>query len=238
MRVNQSACVILISSLSWTTATTETEFKSIYHQCTKEERLNHPHLCTLLNYASTDPIHLANELYRWSRDVGLILDMPLNDLQIMDQVHDASHSKLIANSATTSKRNLLRSETSIVEKAATLPTVIAHGMGDSCFNHGMVRFTSHISSLTSTYAKCIPTGSKKHTDIMNGFLLDMDSSVDIFASQIQSTPQFKDGFNAIGLSQGNNIIRGYIAKYNNPPVNSFLSLNGVNAGTGTFLCLK
>lgn len=233
-----SNCIILslISALSWTAAA-ETQFKSDYHQCTEKERLLHPHLCILLNDASADPIRLANELYRWSRDVGFIFDMTLNnDLPTVNQNRDALPSILAARAATASKRQMLRAKESAVVDRVGLPTVVAHGMGDSCFNSGMIHFTSHISTLTSTYAQCIPTGSTQHTDTMNGFFLNMDASVDIFASQIQSIPQFKDGFNAIGLSQGNNIIRGYIAKYNDPPVNTFISANGVNGGTGTFLC--
>lgn len=34
------------------------------------------------------------------------------------------------------------------------------------------------------------------------------------------------------FSQGNNVIRGHIAKYNAPTVQTFLSINGVNAGEG------
>lgn len=234
MLVNASKCIIvsLISALSWTAAS-ESQFKSDHHQCTENERLVHPHLCVLLDYKSADPIHLANELHRWSRDVGFIFDMTLNnDLPTVNQNRDALPSILAARAATASKRQMLRAKESAVVDRVALPTVVAHGMGDSCFNSGMIHFTSHISTLTSTYAQCIPTGSTQHTDTMNGFFLNMDASVDIFASQIQSIPQFKDGFNAIGLSQGNNIIRGYIAKYNDPPVNTFISANGVNGGTG------
>jgi len=234
MLVNASKCIIvsLISALSWTAAS-ESQFKSDHHQCTENERLVHPHLCVLLDYKSADPVHLANELHRWSRDVGFIFNMPSNDdPQIINQNRDALPSAVAVRDTTASKRQLLRVKGPAVVDQAVLPTIVAHGMGDSCFNSGMIKFTSHISSLTSTYAKCIPTGSTQHTDTNNGFFLSMDASVDIFASQIQSIPQFKDGFNAIGLSQGNNIIRGYIARYNDPPVNTFISVNGVNGGTG------
>ncbi len=60
----------------------------------------------------------------------------------------------------------------------------------------------------------------------------MDASIDIFATKVKNDPKLKDGFNAVGFSQGNNLIRGYIARYNNPPVKTFLSINGVNAGVG------
>jgi palmitoyl-protein thioesterase len=60
----------------------------------------------------------------------------------------------------------------------------------------------------------------------------MDASIDVFASKIMLDEKLRNGFHAIGFSQGNNIIRGYIARYNSPTVSTFLSINGVNAGVG------
>jgi palmitoyl-protein thioesterase len=40
----------------------------------------------------------------------------------------------------------------------------------------------------------------------------MDASVDVFAAKIQADPNLALGFNAIGFSQGNSLIRGYIQK--------------------------
>lgn len=60
----------------------------------------------------------------------------------------------------------------------------------------------------------------------------MDYNVDVFAAKVFADPKLANGFYAIGLSQGNNVIRGYISKYNNPPVKRFVSINGVNAGVG------
>ena len=42
-------------------------------------------------------------------------------------------------------------------------------------------------------------------------------------------PKLANGFNAFGLSQGNNLIRGYIQKYNDPPCHTFMSICGINA---------
>jgi len=39
-------------------------------------------------------------------------------------------------------------------------------------------------------------------------------------------------FNVIGYSQGNLIIRAYIEKYNDPPVESFISMHGPMMGKG------
>merc|ERR1712110_1346087 len=63
---------------------------------------------------------------------------------------------------------------------------------------------------------------------------NMDKSVDIFAKKIQADPKLKGGFNAIGFSQGNSLIRGYIHKYNDPPVNAFISVHGTVMGVAAF----
>merc|ERR1712166_478729 len=113
-----------------------------------------------------------------------------------------------------------------------LPTVVAHGMGDSCFNPGMESITKAIGTKTGAYSVCIPTGPTQSIDTINGFLMNMDDSIDMFAKSIQADPKLAQGFNAAGFSQGNSLIRGYINKYNNPPVKSFLSVHGTVVGVG------
>jgi palmitoyl-protein thioesterase len=112
-----------------------------------------------------------------------------------------------------------------------LPTVTAHGMGDSCYNEGSMRYiTERVANLTKNYATCVPTGDNHHDDVLNGYFMSMDENIDIFAKKIKQDPKLSGGFHAIGFSQGNNVIRGYIARYNDPPVHTFISINGVNAG--------
>ncbi len=53
-----------------------------------------------------------------------------------------------------------------------------------------------------------------------------------FAAKVRADPKLAKGFDAYGLSQGNNVIRGYITKYNDPPVRNFMSICGINAGVG------
>lgn len=60
----------------------------------------------------------------------------------------------------------------------------------------------------------------------------LPQSVDIFAAKVRADPKLAKGFNAFGLSQGNNLIHGYQLKYNDPPVVSFISICGINAGVG------
>jgi len=119
-------------------------------------------------------------------------------------------------------------------KNASLPIVVAHGMGDSCYNPGMKSITKAAGDRLGVYSTCIPTASGWALDTIAGFLKNMDASVDYFAKKVQADPSLANGFNAFGLSQGNNVVRGYIAKYNNPPVKNFMSICGINAGVGAF----
>merc|ERR1711963_795566 len=99
---------------------------------------------------------------------------------------------------------------------------------------GDVQYRKLIAKRTGSYAKCIPTGGNIISDTINGFLMNMDKSVDVFAEKIRADPNLKGGFNAIGFSQGNSLIRGYIHKYNDPPVNAFISVHGTVMGVAAF----
>lgn len=132
-------------------------------------------------------------------------------------------------------------------RAGGLPVVFGHGMGDSCFNPGMKQITADTAKHLGVYGVCIPTGNSQSADTINGFLLNMDKSVDVFAAKIRADPKLANGFNAIGFSQGNSLIRGYIQKYNDPPVNVALHVHGTvvgvaaipqcnPAGLGGFIC--
>merc|ERR1712159_755874 len=118
--------------------------------------------------------------------------------------------------------------------ASQLPVVVAHGMGDSCFNPGMKSVTQAAGNHLGVYSTCIPTGGSQIMDTIDGFLLNMDKSVDAFKKKVDADPKLKNGFDAFGLSQGNNVIRGYITKYNDPPVRNSMSICGINAGVGAF----
>merc|ERR1711968_4747 len=115
-----------------------------------------------------------------------------------------------------------------------IPTVVAHGMGDSCFNPGMKSITQAIGQKTGAYSVCVPTGKTQMTDTINGFLKNMDDSIDVFAKTIKADPKLANGFNAVGFSQGNSLIRGYIHKYNDPPVLNVLHVHGTVSGVSGF----
>jgi len=121
-----------------------------------------------------------------------------------------------------------------VASSAHLPTVFMHGMGDSCFNEGMQDITKATGKHLGSYSVCIPTGPDQGSDTNNGFFMTMKDNLEVFAKAVKADPALKDGFNAIGFSQGNLLIRGYIQKYNDPPVSTWLSVHGCVVGVASF----
>lgn len=171
----------------------------------------HPVLCEMLDRLEENAEELASEITNFARKHGLLMGENWESRHFEQQQQQQSS-----------------------QNDQQLPVVFAHGMGDSCFNSGMIHIGNHTSELLGgTYVVCVPTGDTQTDDTTNGYFLNMDKSVDVFASKIASDPKLQKGFHAIGFSQGNNVIRGYIARYNTPTVHTFVSVNGVNAGEGT-----
>ncbi len=120
--------------------------------------------------------------------------------------------------------------------ASATPVIQMHGMGDFANDPaGMVPLAEAISEyLGGAYVLNVQIGESNLADIMNGFLMNLNDQVDYFANVVRSDPQLAKGFNAVGYSQGNLVIRGYIEKYNDPPVFNFISMHGPLAGVGSF----
>eukprot|EP00656_Telonema_subtile_P011409 TRINITY_DN1564_c0_g1_i1.p1 TRINITY_DN1564_c0_g1~~TRINITY_DN1564_c0_g1_i1.p1 ORF type:complete len:353 (-),score=98.16 TRINITY_DN1564_c0_g1_i1:341-1399(-) len=110
-----------------------------------------------------------------------------------------------------------------------LPAVIVHGMGDSGTNPGM-------KSICATVGKKYPgkfTLCSTTAEGVASITTSMPKQLEAFTAEVRSHPELKDGFNAVGLSQGNVLIEGYIALVNDPPVKSFVSICGPLQGEGT-----
>jgi len=117
--------------------------------------------------------------------------------------------------------------------STSLPSVLTHGMGDACSNPGFRQLTSLVATRTRSHAFCFSDGRDPMSDTIGGFAKPMQVQVDEFAKYVRSKPELAGGFNAIGLSQGNLIIRGYIAQSNDPPVQNYISIHGPHAGVSS-----
>jgi hypothetical protein len=192
--------VSVFDSVRTTNAETETETAaSVKGPCNDSIELyeTHPILCNMLDRAENNVDEIVSEMNEFARMNNLLVG---HDFEWKDSSEDdflkAKTTKTAMTTITTNK----------------IPVVFAHGMGDSCFNDGMINIGNHTSTLLDdVYVTCIPTGDTKTEDTKNGYFLNMDASVDLFAAKISQDQKLRNGFHAIGFSQGNNVIRGYIA---------------------------
>jgi len=65
---------------------------------------------------------------------------------------------------------------------------------------------------------------------LDSLLMDMNVQVDKFAAAVRADPLLVQGFNLIGHSQGGLVTRGYIERYNDPPVYNYNTWAGPHAG--------
>lgn len=107
-----------------------------------------------------------------------------------------------------------------------------HGMGDAAHNEGMVKVQEALASKYKTYVANIQIGHTRAQDMENSYFLTMNKQVQAFAAAVANDSKLHNGFNAIGFSQGNLIIRAYIERFNQPQVYRFLSIHGPHAGVG------
>jgi palmitoyl-protein thioesterase len=110
-----------------------------------------------------------------------------------------------------------------------MPVVFLHGMGDAGSNPGM-------QSLCKTASTKYPGLYSVCSNVANGIssiTTVLDKQIEEFTASVRADPKLANGFTAVGLSQGNLVLRGYIERINNPPVHKFISICGPHNGVGT-----
>lgn len=114
------------------------------------------------------------------------------------------------------------------QAAAKLPVVMMHGMGDAGNNSGMHSLCEEMAKKYDVYVVCL--------DVADGFssiTTRMEEQLKALTKVIQADEKLKNGFNALGNSQGGLLMRSYLEKVNDPPVRRFVSVCGTQNGIAT-----
>lgn len=114
------------------------------------------------------------------------------------------------------------------------------GVGDQCENEGMTWFTELLSNHSGQQGTCIEIGD----GTKDSWFTSLSSQVDSACESVKALSHLQDGYNIVGLSQGNLIGRGVLQWCEDgPTVNNMISLGGPHAGTASipmcgsgFLC--
>ncbi|XP_076655703.1 palmitoyl-protein thioesterase 1 [Halictus rubicundus] len=112
------------------------------------------------------------------------------------------------------------------------PVVLWHGMGDSCcfsFSLGAIRKLIE-EKLPNIHVYSIRMGHSVAEDVEGGYLGNINQQVSTVCDLISENEHLKNGYNAIGFSQGAQFLRAVIQRCPDPPVKNFISLGGQHQG--------
>ncbi|GAU16477.1 hypothetical protein TSUD_167090 [Trifolium subterraneum] len=109
------------------------------------------------------------------------------------------------------------------------------GIGDQCKNGGIKNFVKLLSDWSGSQGYCIEIGNGMWTSWTKPLLKQTAIACEKVVKKMSDLTQ---GYNIVGLSQGNVIGRGIIEFCDGgPPVKNFISLGGPHAGTASIpLC--
>ncbi|XP_043595258.1 palmitoyl-protein thioesterase 1 isoform X2 [Bombus pyrosoma] len=112
------------------------------------------------------------------------------------------------------------------------PVVLWHGMGDSCcFSFSLGRIKKLIENrIPDIYVYSIRLGNNEIEDVENSYFGNINEQIQEVCQQLLKNERLKNGYNAIGFSQGAQFLRAVIQRCPNPPVKNFISLGGQHQG--------
>ncbi|KAL0542089.1 hypothetical protein IC582_022178 [Cucumis melo] len=116
----------------------------------------------------------------------------------------------------------------IIPISHSLPFIVLHGIGDKCSNKGMRKFTKYLSDNSGSKGYCIEIGNGG----WDSWFMTLEAQSQIVCNKVvKKMKDLKEGFNFVGLSQGNLIGRAVVEFCDGaPPVQNFISLGGPHAG--------
>lgn len=131
-----------------------------------------------------------------------------------------------------SKRNKLQ---------GPLPIVLWHGVGDTCCKNTSMGSIKKVleENIPGIYVKSLQIGSNEFMDLENSYFMNVNEQVKIACSLISEDIKLKNGFNAIGFSQGAQFLRAVVQRCPNPPAINLISVGGQHQGVfGVPRCLS
>lgn len=122
-----------------------------------------------------------------------------------------------------------------------LPFVVFHGVADKCTHKGVKHFTESLSKWSNSQGYCIEIGD----GVWDSWFMPFSEQTQIACEKVKKMSELREGYNILGLSQGNLVGRGVVELCDGgPPVKNFISVSGPHAGIAAvpfcgsgFLCV-
>lgn len=123
-------------------------------------------------------------------------------------------------------------QTKAITNDSFTPIVLWHGMGDSCcfsFSMGYIRDIL-TDKLPGVYIKSIRIGNNELEDVTNSYFGNINEQIKHVCNELNANDKLKNGYNAIGFSQGAQFLRAIAQRCPNPPMLNFISFGGQHQG--------
>merc|ERR1712042_108628 len=119
------------------------------------------------------------------------------------------------------------------DKAAPVPVVLWHGMGDSAA--GMKGIESILKeNIEGVYVHRIMIGGNVIVDTESGFFRDTNRQIREVCRMIAENPELQQGYNAIGFSQGGQFLRAVAQRCPSPPMKNLVTIAAQHQGVFGF----
>jgi len=117
------------------------------------------------------------------------------------------------------------------------PIVIWHGMGDTCCNEqsigGFMEGLKEMLPGVYVYSINVSDSTSELVERKNSYFGNINDQVDYVCNKLQDDdiyPFLKNGFNAIGFSQGGQFLRAYVERCNKPRVYNLITYGAQHNG--------
>ncbi|KAJ1021181.1 hypothetical protein NDA16_003967 [Ustilago loliicola] len=112
------------------------------------------------------------------------------------------------------------------------PLVIWHGLGDSAHSEGIESFMSQLKeAFPGLYIHSVTQdASSDSEDRRQGFFGHVNDQVQNACEQLAAIEELRDGFDAIGFSQGGQFLRAYVQRCNTPKVRNLVTFGSQHMG--------